>query len=386
MRPPNVLSFTKIPQNVCCCEIHENIRACVKALKKSGPLFHFLNSDYNIHKNFTCDQPTIKCFDNKCANCCSSKHLKSVVEKLENPSQLVTWFKWVKTSKSDNQDRQTNVYCNVEKVEKSGHLHELLDETISLVPHFLEHQYVKLNQSNANKRMIERALKLNSEHAVIVCDFAENFKCLQQNSTQSAHYGQTPVTLFTVAVYHRKLLPLTIASNCEKHTKDSIFAYLDKLLQFLPDTVKIVDFWSDNATSQFKNQYNLEAMKKFEFRYPSFQIKWNFYAPMHGKSVVDGIGGSVKRFVRSRIVAQNLIVKSAEDFVSIAKEMDIKVILMKNSDIEQCNIELGLKQIVKDSKKIQEIKKKHFFSVETLTVGKKNSGKIVGLRITPNAA
>jgi hypothetical protein len=384
LRPPNVLSFTKIPQNVCCCEIHENIRACVKGLKKSGPLFHFLNIDYNIHKNFTCDQPTIDCFDNKCTNCCHSKYLKSVVENVENPSQLVTWCKWVKTNKTD--DHQKNVYCNVEKVEKSGRLQELLDETFSLVPHFLEHQYVKLSQSNANKRMIERAMEFDSEHAVIVCDFAENFKCLQQNSTQSAHYGQTPITLFTVAVYHRKLLPLTIASNCEKHTKDSIFAYLDELLQLLPNTAKIVDFWSDNATSQFKNQFNLEAMKKFEFRYPALKIKWNFYAPMHGKSVVDGIGGSVKRFVRSRIIAQNLIVKSAEDFVNIAKEMEIKVLLMKESEIEQRNNDLGLKQIVKDSSKIQEIKKKHFFSVETLSAGKKISKKVVGLRITPESA
>lgn len=98
---------------------------------------------------------------------------------------------------------------------------------------------------------------------------------------------------------------------------------------------------------------------------------------MHG--IVDGIGGSVKRFVRERILAQDLIIKSAEDFVNVAKEMNVEIRLMKSFDIKARNILIGYKKIVKDSKKIPDIKKKHFFQIES-----KKTPKVVGTKITPD--
>lgn len=63
LRPPNVLSFTKIPHNLCCCQIHENFRCSLKALKKAHPSFAEINVDYGTHKNFVCAEPTESCFD-----------------------------------------------------------------------------------------------------------------------------------------------------------------------------------------------------------------------------------------------------------------------------------------------------------------------------------
>lgn len=124
----------------------------------------------------------------------------------------------------------------------------------------------------------------------------------------------------------------------------------------------------------------MEGMKSFQLRH-EIKIKWNFFAPMHGKSVVDGIGGSVKRFVRDRILAQNLLVKSAQDFVAVASTMDIEVILMKNTDIESRNIVIDLPKIIKSSKKINDIKKLHCFQLKELTVKNKLMQKIVGSKI-----
>ena len=96
--------------------------------------------------------------------------------------------------------------------------------------------------------------------AVIACDFAESFKCCLQNAPQSAHYGQTPITVFTVALYHRGVSPIVIASDCEKHSKECVLAFIDRLLDELPETVETVNFWTDNATSQFKNQFIMQGM------------------------------------------------------------------------------------------------------------------------------
>lgn len=105
---------------------------------------------------------------------------------------------------------------------------------------------------------------------------------------------------------------------------------------------------------------------------------------MHGKSVVDGIGGNVKRFVRERILAQDLLVKSAKDFVTVASKMDTKVLLLNSADIKRRNVEIGLAAIIKSSQKITDIKKKHCFYVQQVKTGKKLSDKVIGIKITPD--
>jgi hypothetical protein len=94
-------------------------------------------------------------------------------------------------------------------------------------------------------------------------------------------------------------LSVTSVTKNWRHFCSTLF---DVILSELPSTVKLVQFWSDNAGSQFKNQFILEGIKRFESRYSSLKICWNFYAALHGKTVVDGIGGSVKRYVRQRIL------------------------------------------------------------------------------------
>lgn len=225
---------------------------------------------------------------------------------------------------------------------------------------------------------------MDSHIAVICIDFAENFKCFNQNEPQSAHYGQTPVTLFTIAIYHRGFTSMVIVSDCEKHYKESILAYIDVIIDQLPSTVKKIYFWSDNPTSQFKIQYIMEGMKTLQSKCKKI-ISWNFYAAMHGKCVVDGIGGSVKRYVRDRILTQEGIsVKSAQDFATVASTMaSVKVILMKNSDIAERNKLIGLDKIIKNSKKIPGISKFHFFEVKDVKTKKQTVKKVVGYKVSP---
>lgn len=381
LKPINVLSFSKMPHNVCCCQIHENIRCALKTLKSAHPLFSELYTDNDMHKNFVCNEPSKECFFNVCEYCLNAWKLRELEQEIANPSQMVSWFKWVKTDQTCKDDTRTNVYCNIEKVKKHGTILQLLEEIYDKISDFLDHQYVKMNQARSSSRMIQEAKEQNSDSAVIILDFAEKFKCMQQNATQSAHYGQTPISILTIAVYHKGFKPMAIASDFEKHTKDAVLAYVDFIIATLPLSVKSIEIWSDNATSQFKNQYIMEGMKLLEQRHEK-KIRWNFYAPMHGKSVVDGIGGSVKRFVRERILAQDLLVKSAEDFVSVASAMEIEVILMKTAEIEAHNKEIDLPKIINSSKKIPDIKKHHSFRVSEVKIGKKTILKIVGEKIS----
>lgn len=382
LRPINVLSFTKMPHNICCCQIHENVRCMLKALKNADMVFSNLSTDNSMHVNFVCSSPTDNCFENNCDECCNSLLLKKKAEALPDPSNVVSWYKWVKTDKNDAKNDQKTQYCNIEKVKKDGSIMKLLNELYDIIPEFLDHEFVKMNQASSSSLQIKKALESDTDRAVLGCDFAENFKCPQQNATQSANYGQSPITLFTVALYHRKLMPIVIASDSEKHGKESVLAYLDIIFSKCPSTIKVVDIWSDNATSQFKNQFVMEGMKNFESRY-GFKIRWNFYAPMHGKAVVDGIGGNVKRFVRKRIIAQDLLVQTAAEFANVASSMDTEVIPISASELGKRNKDIGLQSIVQASKKIGEIKKNHFFESSVVNVGKRMIQKIMGQKITP---
>ena len=382
LRPTNVLSSTKIPHNVCVCEIHENLRYVMKTLSKSHPIFSELYVDNKMHRNFTCETEDIACFQDSCENCKHSQKLKILADQVEDKNQVVSWSKWVKRNKKNAVETSTfNQYCNIEKVKKTGSIEELLNGMYDQVPNFLDHEFVKLKQSNAAKKMTDEASVPDSNTAVVICDFSEKFKCLQQNATQSAHYGQTPVSLFTVAVYHRGLESYVLASDYEKHTKDCVIAYIDTIIELIPKTATVINIWSDNATSQFKNQYIMESLKYLEKFHPGRKIRWNFYAAMHGKSVVDGVGGSVKRFVKRKILAQDLIIKSAKDFTAVAEGMKIKVIHVSLEDIERKNIKLGLKAIIKTSSKIVNILKCHSFEVSSEQKGKRVFTKIEASKI-----
>lgn len=389
LRPVNVLSFTKMPHNVCCCHIHENVRFMLKSLQKADIVFKDMYVDYGMHKNFVCDPETENCFTNECSTCKNVVKIKTLARQVENQSQFVTWSKWVKVERNKKtqnckteQDDNTNQYCNIEKVKKTNTITELLEELYQQIPEFLNHEFIKKHQAEVVAKLIELAVLLGSDIAVICIDFAENFKCFNQNEPQSAHYGQTPVTVFTIAIYHRGFTPMAIASECEKHYKESILAYLDVIIDQLPTTVKKIYFWSDNPTSQFKNQFIMEGMRTLQTRHEKI-ISWNFYAAMHGKSVVDGIGGSVKRYVRDRILTHGASVKSAEDFVTVASKMAVKVILMKNSDIAERNKLIGFDKIIKNSKRITGISNFHFFEVKHVKTKKTAVEKVVGYKVTP---
>ena len=59
--------------------------------------------------------------------------------------------------------------------------------------------------------------------------------------------------------------------------------------------VKETVFFSDGATIQFKNRYLIEYLMMMEVN--DLGISWNYFASSHGKRVVDGVGGTLKRLM-----------------------------------------------------------------------------------------
>jgi hypothetical protein len=383
LKPSFVLPVTKLPHNVCCCEIHENLRCALKSLKKNVTELADIYTDYGMHRNFVCNDSSDDCFLNKCEVCGNAELFKIQTSLITDQDKNLKWMKWIKASKQSSENESTSPYCNVEKIQKSGSVRELLHDIFAQSSSFLDHEFVKKCQSTSCDRMISDSRLKNSANAVIICDFAEKFKCIPHNATQTSNYGPTPVSIFTVALYHRSLFPIVIASDVEKQTKDCVLAFLTVVFDRLPQTVESVSIWTDNASSQFKNQFIMSSLKTFEIKY-KVKISWNFFAAMHGKSVVDGFGGSVKRFVRRRIDTNEFnLVNNAKDFVAACNGMNIEVVLCNPDDISKRNYEIDLKGIIKSAKKVTDIKKNHFFGLKEIKIGKRCEERVVGEKTTP---
>ena len=93
-------------------------------------------------------------------------------------------------------------------------------------------------------------------------------------------------------------------------------------------------------------------------------MSWHYFATSHGKGVVDGLGGTVKRLVYSSILGGQQC-KSAADFVAIAQS---KTKVMEIIEIQQSRIDdskARLENIFNATKSIPQTKKIH--SIRVLT-------------------
>ena len=67
--------------------------------------------------------------------------------------------------------------------------------------------------------------------------------------------------------------------------------------------MKTLIIFTDGAASQFKNKYIMEYAAKMALK-KNINLEWNFFANSHGKGVVDGIGGTLKKMADSHNLRQ----------------------------------------------------------------------------------
>ena len=89
-----------------------------------------------------------------------------------------------------------------------------------------------------------------------------------------------------------------------------------------PNVTKAYIF-SDGPSSQFKNKYIVNFLHKLN---QTIHIQWNFLATSHGKGVVDGVGGTIKRLVWKALIARKAaVVVDAKTFYLVAKQLQSSV-------------------------------------------------------------
>ena len=324
-RPAHVKLFDQIPHQVCVCSYHENVRLLLVALKEHTTL----NTDFAAFtEQVTCDPSAKVCMSGKCSKCANAIDKYAPV----NNSNPVHYQQWQSVDK------------RVEKVDKMGTVGGCFEELKTQVGPFLLHTYVKRKQAASFKSLVEGC---DGKSVVLQVDFSENATIASQREIQSAHWNHGQATLFTAHAWIKagsedtaaESQSMVIVSDDLNHTKYSIYVFMQRVFCYLKATfpnIEHVNVFSDGPTSQFKQRFLFSNLCAWEMEH-DLKITWNFFATSHGKGVVDGIGGTLKRAVWRHVKAERAHVTNASEYSTLGKRLcpNINIEFISKEDISE---------------------------------------------------
>ncbi|KAF2888347.1 hypothetical protein ILUMI_17826 [Ignelater luminosus] len=201
-------------------------------------------------------------------------------------SQVVIWKEWVKAD-----DKK---YRLIIHETSTGKLFEKIKEDFI---EFLHHVSIKKIQSDTFLND-----KNNPFVRILQIDFAMSYSCEYQNEVQSALWARSSVTLFTAAsFFNNKCKSYVICSDCHSKDKDTVFVFVNHIYDLI--MANCTDSLINGAYGAMNHLQNLKFMVRL-LQYLSKKHNksfwWKYFATSHGKGVVDGIGGNLKRLVKQK--------------------------------------------------------------------------------------
>jgi len=250
LRPNHVRPFGEIPQNVCVCQTHENVRLILSSLRTVST--EVPSTPRDLITLCCCDRTSPICMGMTAVTCVKCKSVRTAFSLIaEQGNENVMLSQWER----DDTNRVTKLAISITVADLLGRLEKKWAD-------FISHCYINDIQGEYF-REARTSLISDTESCVIQVDFAENFHTSFQDEIQSAHFVYKQVTLFTAVVWSAaKCYSYVIVSDNIKHDKESVHAFLAKLLTSvkceLPQ-LKSVRFFSDGATSQFKQKFLMSS-------------------------------------------------------------------------------------------------------------------------------
>lgn len=318
LRPKNVLLMKDTPSDQCRCVTHENFTLKLKGLKEI-----YSNDWWN---KILCEvSMNSLCWKNECDVCSYGKKVLLSIDL----SQTCVWKEWDK-----NSEKKLRLKTN----ETSAG--ELKEKVILSLPDMMHHVNLKRIQAAEFQQD-----KLKDDVRILQVDFAMSFGCEYQNEIQSALWSRSSVMLFTAASFYKgNCQTYVICSDTTAKDKDTIYVFLNELFDLIhredesPTSPSAEIIWSDGPASEFKNRYMVKLTTMLSGKHEK-TFFWKYFATSHGKGVIDGVGGNIKRLVREKMMSQdaNVVIQSAKDFADLASRLVSKtrVIYIPASEISQ---------------------------------------------------
>lgn len=291
-------------RDTCACIKHSNLHFKSLKLKKLG----VINTDNlnELVKQIACDTKNKDCMYNECM-ACKNRDIETI---LPNVNTEVSWLAWnlktipyTKTVNNEQIEKTTKKFVKEIVTNNIGTLVKQFQEEMKK---FKTHSYNIQYQHKQFRICIDN---LNENEAAIICDFSENFACKLHTEIQSMHFGgsRNQVSLHTGMLYTSKeTLSFCTFSPSLEHNPASIWAHLEPIINHIktnfPEVTKL-HFFSDGPATQYRQKHNffllLQQTAAFDY------CTWSYFEASHGKGPADGVGGSIKRALDSRIAYGN---------------------------------------------------------------------------------
>ncbi|KAK3924629.1 Spike glycoprotein [Frankliniella fusca] len=302
----------------CVCEPHKNIELMFNAamLRKSTQDDELPLKGYQeLLKIIRCSDYNFSCVSGKCKSCPVLGPLQEILELTLDIEELdiVTFNSWTRKG----------ARCHLETLTKEKE--DFIEEFLSLMKEVNLHDFLAKKQAQFLR---ETKHSLQDGEAVVLMDFAENYRFLIQDSVQSYYFGQKECTIHPFVTYYfdkekNKVshLNYVVISDCLKYGADTIYTFQKSLIGFLKKNLpglKKIYYFSDSPTSQYRNFKNVANLCQHEEEYQISAV-WNFFETSHGKSPCDSLGGAIKR-AASRASLQGQLIRDAHELVTWADE------------------------------------------------------------------
>ncbi|CAL4130964.1 unnamed protein product [Meganyctiphanes norvegica] len=317
LRPHNVLLLKNQPLDQCRCQIHENFIYLLKSLNES-----YTDNFWNIYLCNNSDYESL-CWKGQCSKCKGG--IKFINSVKRGDYEIVTYKNWIKNS--------NNRLIIEIKEECIGKLKEIV---ITKIYKFQEHVRIKRIQQHAFELD-----KKNAKSHVLQLDFAMAYSCEYQKEIQGALWSRNIINLFTAALYSSNLPcnSFLVVTDSKDKGKNSVFTFINKIIDQLPNfnsNEKLI-IYTDGPSSEFKNKFCVKIVSNLSKKL-KINVQWNYFATSHGKGVVDGIGGSAKALVRSKVKSMSddsVIIQNSTDFFQTVKILmpNVNVLHVSNTEI-----------------------------------------------------
>lgn len=305
-----ILADSAGTHSVCVCSIHQNVKLLLDAIK--------IEETYkDLIKFLVCDSENPNCMLRHCDKCPTDEKLSEILkQKLDylDDDDEIEYSQWMNTDRPD-------------LVKQSVSVEEYITLLIKKLQALIPHSFISKCQAKSLKNMKEN---LTSDKAILLMDFAENYTFVIQNEIQSYHWSRSGCTLHPVCIYiineenELKVLNHCFISDDMEHDVGFVYAVQKDIMAWLTQhypQVRKVHYFTDGCAAQYKNRKSFKNLCEHKNDF-SIDAEHSFFATSHGKSVCDGLGGTVKRTLRkaSLQLPDDQQIKTASGVYNFCKE------------------------------------------------------------------
>ncbi|XP_053620562.1 uncharacterized protein LOC128681045, partial [Plodia interpunctella] len=329
-KPFYVITPTRAARDTCMCIKHSNFQYLFTALKYRS-IISYKNID-EVVKCYSCDITSFNCMHGCCEVC--KNPLLQIHSNQANDT--IKWYQWVRTDHKYQKASKECVTKKTIKQEQVGTVADLTSLFLEKIPHFKVHVYNWKEQQRQYQKCVNN---LKNGEIAILCDFSENYECKYAHEVQSIHFGasKNTITLHTGAIFFSdKCQTFATVSDNNNHEPGAIWAHLLPVIKYAKESypeISVIHFFSDGPTSQYRQKKIFFLLNLFTCKLNLNYSTWSFSESGHGKSVADGVGGSVKRQLDRRVSYGCDITNATDAYKVLSKSMKtVKCFYVNDTD------------------------------------------------------